>query len=83
MRSMARFKTKRTKCATVMPNKDCVKLVEDGLQRPLRKHSLVVKFTNLYHLSLYMARHEIVKALRALAKTMQTMVLIIEKWLKF
>lgn len=49
------FRIEQTKCAIIIFERDYVKLVQDGLQRPLKKYFLGTKLANLYHLSSDMA----------------------------
>lgn len=58
---VARFRTVRTKCTIVMTEMDYVKLVQDGLLWPLKKHFLGTKFIDLYQLLSKVARYERVR----------------------
>lgn len=51
-----------------MSKRDYVELVQDGLQWPLKKYFMVTRFTNLYHLSLDMARYKRARVTSTLAK---------------
>lgn len=52
-----------------MPERDCVKLIQVGLQWSLKKHFLGTRFLDLYHLSSDMAKYKRARVAKALART--------------
>lgn len=46
-----------------MSKRDCVKLVQDRLQWPLKQYFVATTFTDLYHLSLDMAKYDRARAM--------------------
>lgn len=51
-----------------MTERDFIRLDQDGLQWPLKKHFLVTRFIELYYLLSDVARYERASALRTLTK---------------
>lgn len=67
-RCVARFRIVKTKCSTVMIEKDCLRLVQDTLLLTLKKHFQGTKFFNLYHMLSEVVRYEKVRVTRASSK---------------
>lgn len=62
------FRTVQTKFTTVMIERDCIRLVQDGLLWLLKKYFLRIKSTGLYHLSFEEAKYERARIARASSK---------------
>lgn len=67
-RYVTKFRTIKLKYTTIMTERDCVRLIQNGLLWPLKKHFLGTSFTKLYHLLSEVARYERAKATKVLSK---------------